>query len=129
GRRRQGMQAPVLYDEVERAGDAGDAARVERAFDDVRDKYGRTTYAQQAGLLAAKVLLDKGKPDQAKAALAWVAEHGKDDGYQAIARLRLAAVLADAKQYDEALKQLNAEVPKEYAPLAARRRGDIVQVH
>src|SRR5438067_9585918 len=52
--RTQAMQASVLYDEVERAGDAGDAARVERAFDDVRDKYGRTTYAQQAGLLAAK---------------------------------------------------------------------------
>jgi len=126
--RTQGMQASVLYDEVERAGDAGDADRVERAFNDVREKYGRTTYAQQAGLLAAKVLLDKGKPEPAKAALAWVADNGNDEGYQAIARLRLAAVLADAKQFDEALKQLNADMPKEFAPLASDRRGDIFQL-
>ena len=38
-----------------------------------------------AGLLAAKVLGDKGKPDQAKAALAWVAEQSSDEGYQATA--------------------------------------------
>jgi predicted negative regulator of RcsB-dependent stress response len=112
--RTQANQASVLYDEVERAGEAGDAQRVERAFNDVREKYGRTTYAQQAGLLAAKVLLEKGKADPARAALAWVADSGADEGYQAIARLRLAGILADAKQYDEALKQLAQPMPKEF---------------
>jgi predicted negative regulator of RcsB-dependent stress response len=127
--RNQATQASVLYDEVERAGEAGDAQRVERAFNDVREKYGRTAYAQQAGLLAAKVLYEKGKPDAAKAALAWVAESGKDEGYQAVARLRLAGVLADAKAYDEALKQLAVEMPnKEFTALAADRRGDIYQL-
>jgi predicted negative regulator of RcsB-dependent stress response len=126
--RTQGVQASVLYDEVERAGEAGDAQRVERAFNDVREKYGRTTYAQQAGLLAAKVLVEKGKPDAARAALAWVAESGSDEGYQAIARLRLAGLLADAKAYDEALKQLGAAMPAEFEPLAADRRGDIYQL-
>ena len=126
--RTQAMQASVLYDEVERAGEAGDAERVERAFTDVREKYGSTTYAQQAGLLAARVLLDKGKADPARAALAWVAENGKDPGYQAIARLRLAGVLADAKQYDDALKQLAAEMPAQFEPLVADRRGDIYQL-
>ncbi len=126
--RTQANQASVLYDEVERAGEAGDADRVERAFNDVREKYGRTTYAQQAGLLAAKTLYAKGKADAAKAALVWVADNGKDEGYQAIAHLRLAGVLADAKAYDEALKQLAAEMPAEFAPLAADRRGDIYQL-
>jgi predicted negative regulator of RcsB-dependent stress response len=126
--RTQANQASVLYDEVERAGEAGDAQRVERAFNDVREKYGRTTYAQQAGLLAAKVLLEKGKADPARAALAWVADSGADEGYQAIARLRLAGILADAKQYDEALKQLAQPMPKEFEPLAADRRGDIFQL-
>lgn len=126
--RSQATQAAVLYDEVERAGESGDAQRVERAFNDVRDKYGRTTYAQQAGLLAAKILYEKGKTDPAKAALTWVADNGKDEGYQAVARLRLAGVLADAKAYDDALKQLAAEMPAEFAPLAADRRGDIYQL-
>ena len=45
--------------------------------------------------------------------------------YQAVARLRLAAELLDAKAYDEALKQLAGSLPKEFEPLAADRKGDI----
>ncbi|HVZ43049.1 MAG TPA: tetratricopeptide repeat protein [Ramlibacter sp.] len=122
--RTQAAQASALYDEVERAAAAGDTARVERAFSDIRDKFGRTVFAQQAGLAAAKVMMDKGKPDAARADLAWVAEKSSDEGYQAVAKLRLAGVLADAKQYDEALKQLSG-MPKSFEALAADRRGDI----
>ena len=123
--RTQGGQAAGLYDEVERAAQAGDAARVERAFSDMKDKFGRTTYAQQAGLLAAKVLVDKGNTDGAKAALGWVADKASDEGYQAVARVRLASLLLEAKAYDEALKQLSGSFPKEFEPLAADRRGDV----
>jgi predicted negative regulator of RcsB-dependent stress response len=123
--RTQGLQAGALYDEVERAAQAGDAARVEQAFADMKDKFARTTYAQQAGLLAAKVMVDKGNKDGAKAALAWVADKASDEGYQAVARLRLASVLIEAKAYDDALKQLAGDMPKEFEPLAADRRGDI----
>lgn len=123
--RSQALQASVLYDEVERAAASGDLARVEQAFKDIQDKFGRTTYAQQAGLLAGKVFTDKGKTDAARSALQWVAGSSSDQGYQALARLRLAALLVEAKSYDEALKQLNAGLPREFEPLAADRRGDI----
>ena len=123
--RTQASQAANMYDEVERAAQAGDTSRVERAFSDMKDKFGRTTYAQQAGLLAAKAFADKGNADAAKAALGWVAEKASDEGYQALARLRLAGILADAKAYDEALKQLAGAFPKEFEGLAADRRGDI----
>jgi predicted negative regulator of RcsB-dependent stress response len=123
--RTQSAQASAMYEEVERAAESGDTARLERAFADVKDKYGRTAYAQQAGMLAAKVFADKGNTDGAKNALAWVADQSSDEGYQSIARLRLAGVLADAKAYDEALKQLSSEFPKGFEPLAADRRGDI----
>ena len=122
---RQAGQASVMYDEVERAAVAGNTDRVERAFSDMKAHFGRTTYAQQAGLLAAAALYDKGKADQAKAALAWVADNASDEGYQAVARLRLASIFMDAKQYDEALKQLNAAFPREFQALADDRRGDI----
>lgn len=124
--RRQAAQSAVLYDEVERAAQAGDAARVERAFSDIREKFGRTAYAQQAGLTASKVMLDKGNTDGAKAALAWVADKGRDDGLQAIAHLRIAAILFNAKAYDEALKQLDVTLPPAFAPLVADRKGDIL---
>jgi predicted negative regulator of RcsB-dependent stress response len=123
--RQQAVQASALYDEVERAAATGDTARVEQAFKDMQDKFGRTSYAQQAGLLAARTLAEKGKPDAALSALQWVADKASDEGYQAIARLRVAALLVDAKKYDEALKQLSAGVPREFEGLAADRRGDV----
>lgn len=123
--RTQATQAAAMYDEVERAAQARDIARVERAFSDMKDKFGRTTYAQQAGMLAAKTLIENGNTDAAKAALAWVADKASDEGYQAVARLRLASVLVQAKAYDEALKQLSGEYPKSFEGLVADRRGDV----
>jgi len=124
--RRQAAQSAVLYDEVERAAQAGDATRAERAFNDIRERFGRTVYAQQAGLAAAKVMLDKGNGDGAKAALGWVADNGRDDGLQAVARLRTAALLLDAKSYDDALKLLDKPVPAAFAPLVSDRKGDVL---
>ena len=123
--RNQATQASAMYEEVERAARAEDVARVERAFDDMKDKFGGTTFAQQAGLLAAKVFVEKGKTDAARAALSWVADKSGDEGYQALAHLRLAGVLIESKAYDEALKQLAVGFPSEFEALAADRRGDI----
>jgi predicted negative regulator of RcsB-dependent stress response len=123
--RNKAAGAAALYDELQRGADAGDTARVERALADMKDKFGSTAYAQQAGLLAAKALHDKGNADASRAALTWVAEKATDPGYQAIARLRLAGELMDSKSYDEALKQLAAPVPKEFEALVADRKGDI----
>ncbi|MGR4871710.1 YfgM family protein [Variovorax sp. LARHSF232] len=123
--RNKATAAAALYDELQRGAEAGDTARVERALADMKDKFGSTAYAQQAGLLAAKTLHDKGNADASRAALTWVAEKAADPGYQAIARLRLAGELMDSKSYDDALKQLAAPVPKEFEALVADRKGDI----
>jgi predicted negative regulator of RcsB-dependent stress response len=125
--RQQANQAAVLYDEVERAVGSGDAARVEQALKDVQDKFGGTAYAQQAGLLGARFLVQQGKADAARAALQGVAEKSSDEGYQAIARLRLAGLLVEAKSYDDALRQLS-DMPAAFEPLAADRRGDIYRL-
>ena len=123
--RGQAAKASVLYDEVESAAKSGDMSMLERSFNDMKSRYGRTTYAQQSGLLVAKVMDAKGNVDGAKAALAWVAEKASDEGYQAVAKLRLASVLMEAKQYDEARKQLAGSFPAQFAPLVADRLGDI----
>lgn len=124
--RTQSTKSAALYDEVDRAAKAADLPKLERAFGDIKDKFGGTDYAQQAGLLAAKVFADSGKTDAAKAALGWVAEKSDNLGYQAVARLRLAAVLSDAKAYEDALKQLTVSFPKEFEGLVADRKGDIL---
>jgi predicted negative regulator of RcsB-dependent stress response len=123
--RSKALQASTMYDEVERAVNSGDTTKMERAFGDMKDKFGGSIYADQAALLVARELQDKGKPDSAKAALGWVAENASDDSYKSIAKLRLAAVLVEAKAYDEALKQVDGSFPKEFAALVADRRGDI----
>lgn len=126
--RTQAAQASALFDQVDAAAGAGDTARVERAFNDIKDRYPRTAFAQQAGLLAARVLEEKGNVDGAKAALSWVAEHASDEGYQAVARLRLASLFVQAKAYDDALKQLSAGMPASFEALAADRRGDVLSL-
>ncbi len=124
--RNQAAQAAVMYDEVERAAVAGDMTRLERALGDMKDRFGSTSYAGQAGLVAARAFNDKGNMDGAKGALAWVASKSSDEGYQAVARLRLAGLLLDTKAYDEAMAQLTAPVPKNFVALVADRRGDIL---
>lgn len=124
--RNQAAQASAMFDEVERVARTGDLTMLERAFTDMKDKYARTSYAQQTGLLVAKVYHEAGKLDAARTALEWVAEHSSDDGYQAIARLRLAAILAESKSYAQALARLDGVFPPEFAPLVADRKGDIL---
>ena len=115
-----------MYDEVERAVKSGDSARLDRSLADMKDRFGSTVYAQQAGLMVAKAQYDKGNIDATKAALTWVAGNAADEGYQAIAKLRLSGLLLEAKAYDDALKLVAGSFPKDFSPLAADRRGDIL---
>ena len=124
--REQAKSAAGLFEELDKAVLAGDAARVGRAFNDLKERHPRTALAQQAGLIAARVQSEKGQPDAARAALAWVADNAVEDEYKTIARLRLAGVLMEAKQYDEALKQLDGAKAAEFDALIADRRGDIL---
>ena len=123
--RSKAAQAAALYDEVERSTQSGDVERIQRVLGDMKERFAGTAYAQQAGLLVAKTLYEKGKVEESRAALGWVAQSAVDPGYQAVAKLRLAAELLDGKSYDEALKQLDGNVPKEFEPLVADRKGDI----
>lgn len=122
---KQSSQAAVLYEEVERATQAADMARLDRSLADMKDRFGGTLYAQQAGLLAAKTYYEKGNTDAAKAALTWVSEKASDEGYKAIAKLRLAGLLLEAKSFPEAAQALSGSFPKEFAALAADRLGDV----
>lgn len=124
--RTQAAKSAALYEELDRAAKSGDLPKLERAFADIKEKFGSTDYAQQAGLLVAKVFFETGKPDPAKGALSWVAEKSGNVAYRSVAKLRLAAVLAGDKAYDDALKQLSGEFPKEFDGLVADRKGDLL---
>lgn len=124
--RDQAVKAAALYDAVERSAQAREVDKIASRFADLRDQYGRTVFAAQGALLTARVQADAGQADAARATLAWAADNAGDDALRAVAHLRLAGLLIDAKQYDEALKQLDAAAVPGMEALVADRRGDVL---
>lgn len=124
--REQAVKAGAMFDELDRAVQAGESARAAGVFKDMQERFPRTAFTQQGGLATARVQFEKGELDAAAATLGWVASNAVEDEYKTVARLRLAGVLADQKKYDEALKQLDAATAKEFEALVADRRGDVL---
>lgn len=124
--RNQATQAAAMFDELDKAAVAGDADKAGRVFNDMKERYAGAALTEQAGLIAARVQHDKGQADAAKASLGWVAEKAGEEEYRAIARLRLAGLLLDAKDHAGALKALDGITAKDFAGLAADRRGDVL---
>lgn len=124
--RDQAAKAAAMYGQLEQAAQAGDAQRSGQIFNDLKERYPRTVQAEQAGLLAARVQFERGQADAAKASLEWVAEHASEDEYKTVARLRLAGLLLQAKDFEGALKQLDAAKAPTFAALVADRRGDVL---
>jgi predicted negative regulator of RcsB-dependent stress response len=114
-----------MFDELDKAAQAADVGKVAQVFGDLKARYPKTAFAQQGGLLAAKVQAEKGQTDAAQATLDWVGANATETEYRTIARLRLAGLLLDNKKYDEALKQLDAATAAGFEPLVADRRGDV----
>ena len=123
--RNQAGAASALYDELQSAVQAKDNAKVLRAAGDMESKFGGTSYAPMAALVAAKSSFEANDLKSAKIHLQWAADHGGDE-FKAIAKIRLAGVLLDEKAYDEALKALAGDVPPQFAGAIADRKGDIL---
>ena len=124
--RDQSAKAAVLYEEIVKAAEAKDMAKVTRAAGDIEERFAGTPYAQMGALVAARAANDANDLKVAKAQLQWVIDHGRADEYKAIARLRMAGLLLDEKAYDEGLKVLAADMPEAFAALAADRKGDLL---
>lgn len=125
-RSREALQAAALLDAVETAGKVGDQERMNQAFSDIRSKYAGTAQAAQSGLILAKLEADKNNIDAAKIVLEWVAENASDEGYRALAQLRLASLSIEKKSYDNALQQISKKYPIEFDSITADRRGDVL---
>lgn len=124
--RDQAAQAAAMYDALDGAVLAADAEKAGAVFGDLKERFPRTVYAAQAALQAAKLQFDKGQLDAARDSLRWAADSASEEEYRDIARLRLAGLQLDAKQYDEAAKTLDAIKGSDFAPLVADRRGDLL---
>jgi len=117
-------EASVLYNAVSDAARKSDAAKGKDAIAELTGKFGGTSYAPRGAMVYAKQLFDSGDKAGAKAQLVWAVDNASEDELKAIARFRLAEIQLDDKQYDEALKTLDAKVPDAFKGLFADLRGD-----
>ena len=124
--REQSAKAGALYEQLATGRSGNDAQRAGQVFGDLKERYPRTVFAEQGGLLAARVQFDRGQTDAASASLTWVADNARKTNTRSVARLRLAGLLLQAKDYDAALKQLDQAKAPTFEALVADRRGDVL---
>jgi predicted negative regulator of RcsB-dependent stress response len=122
--RNQSAQASMVYNLLQKSVLEKDAQRIRTASDQLLDKYSSTSYASLGALTAAKAMIDSGDAKSAKTQLLWVVEHGKGE-LRDLGRLRLAAVLLDEKEFDQALKQLDGSVGAGFEAIFSDNRGDV----
>ena len=122
---KQAAEASTLYFALSDAAGKNDAAKVKDANAQLIEKFAGTGYAPRGALLAAKSAFDAGDLAAAKTQLEWVVANSKEDELKAVARLRLAAVLIDQKQFDAALAALDGKTSEAFAGLFLDMKGDI----
>ena len=123
---RQAAQVAVLYDTFEKAAREADLPLMARSLSDMQDQFGRTTYTQQAALLAARIYANKSNLPEAEKALQWEIDHGTEDGYVALARLRLSALNMETNNLDKAKALIQGQsAPAGFRALFDDRLGDI----
>jgi predicted negative regulator of RcsB-dependent stress response len=123
---KQVAQAGVLYGELQNAVNANDKEKVQRIAADMQSKFDGTAYAQMTALVAARYAYETKDAATAKSQLQWVIDHGKDEAYKAVAKVRLAGILLDEKAYDEGLKLLSGNFPEQFVAMVDDRKGDIL---
>ncbi len=122
----QASEAGILYAELEKQLNSNDPKRINDVAAAVMEKYQSTAYAPRAALLAAQVNIQARDVARAKSQLQWVVAHAGEDGLKYVARLKLASVLLDEKNYAEALTLLDAKAPESFVGLYADLKGDVL---
>lgn len=119
------QHASDAYVALEQAVESKDAAKIKAAQDKLLADFPSSPYAARAVLMEAKRAMEAGDTKTAADKLVWAITNSDEDGVKDIARLRLSAVQLDQKQYDAALKTLEAAPADAYSALFSNARGDI----
>lgn len=123
----QSSQARGYFEALEEAGRSQgeeSVARINAAMKTLRSEYAATDYAARGALVAASALAARKDLSGARAQLEWLSQT-KHAALVPVARLRLAALFLDQKEYEAALAQLK-DAPPSFEGLFADRRGDVL---
>ena len=126
-RNSQALEASKLYETMVGAIAKGDKDQTLRAADDLQKDYARTPYAPMSSLIAARIAADAGDNAKALDYLRWAAKNASNDGYLALAKLRLVSQLIEQgseKDFAEADQILKDKPVAGGEALWLERRGD-----
>jgi predicted negative regulator of RcsB-dependent stress response len=122
----QSLEAATVYEKLTQSLAANDAKAAREAGAMLIDQYPGTAYAPRAALLLAKLNVISRDLKSAQGQLEWAAAQSKEPAIKDLARLRLAGVQLDLKQYDVALKTLSGNHSDAFAPRFDDLRGDVL---
>jgi predicted negative regulator of RcsB-dependent stress response len=121
----QADRASAIYAELRKAAGTRDVKQVRDLAGAILEQFPGSVYAPLAAFVSAKAHFESGDLKTARAQLEWVIERASDPEYQSIARLRLANVLMDEKDYGGALKVLDGKPAPSFEGQFAETRGDV----
>jgi predicted negative regulator of RcsB-dependent stress response len=122
---KQAVEASTQYQELTIT-DEKDLKAIQAKSAVLMDKFARTPYAGRAALLAAKANYQANDSKSAKAQLDWAIKNAKESSVSALASLQLANILFEEKDFEGALKLLNAPHDTGFDGLFADLKGDVL---
>lgn len=120
------QEAAGLYGELQQLVPQNNTKKIREAAAFIMEKFSSTPYAPRAALIAAKADYQAADAPSAKAQLQWVIDHAAEEELRDIARLRLAAMLLDEKDYAQALLLLDAKHSPAYDAFFSDLKGDVL---
>lgn len=122
----QSLEAAAVYEKLTQSLAANDAKSAREAGSMLIDQYKGTAYAPRAALLLAKLNVVSKDMKSAQAQLEWAVANSKEPAVKDLARLRLAGVQLDQKQYDDAQKTLSGSHSDAFASRFDDLKGDVL---
>ena len=121
----QAIEAAAHYQEMLDYMALEDMQSATQALNTLRDKYSGTTYSVFASFAMAKFKIEQELLKEATADLRWITEHSKYDELKSLAWVRLARILLELGQREEAYEiVLSYSFPRGVEELASEVHGD-----
>jgi predicted negative regulator of RcsB-dependent stress response len=123
---RQANESSALFEQAMQAASANDMKAVKEITGRIMEDKSGSAYATPAAWLAGRANHTAGDAKSTRAQYEYAVEHAKDDGLAQLARLRLAALRLDEKDYAGAMKLLDEKHDPAYAGLYSNLKGDVL---
>ena len=122
---KQSVEASTQFQALQ-VTDEKDLKAIQAKAAEIMEKYASTPYAGRAALYAAKANYAAKDTKSAKSQLEWASNNATESSISAIASLQLANILAEEKNYDAALKLLEAKHDAGFDGLFSDLKGDVL---